>query len=194
MVIPIPKRASGYRRGQCDAPIQIAAFIDIECPLSKKAWSTLLSVAKSHSDDQISITVHPVVLAEHRQSWDVTKAAVILSAGDSIKFWDVLTYLYDRQEEYSSDVLNQQTHVDLYNLLARFADDYANWRDGTAFIKQLKSDEIEQETKIPIRFAISQGVWSTPTFFINGGEASQLSSSSTLADWKAVFDSMLTQE
>jgi protein-disulfide isomerase len=73
MAIPIPKRPSGYRRGQCDAPVQVEAFLDVECPFSKKAWLTLLSVAKNYGDDQVGITVYPVVLADHRQSWDVTK-------------------------------------------------------------------------------------------------------------------------
>lgn len=190
MAIPIPKRPSGYRHGQCNAPVQVEAFIDLECPFSKKAWSTMLSVTKNYSDDQVSFTVHPLVLADHRQSWDVTKAAVILAAGDSNKFWNVLTFLYERQEKYSKDTFAQQTHVDLYNLLVRFAAEYAGWTDRTAFIQQLKSDEVEQKAKVSIRFGISRGIWSTPTFFINGSEATQLSSSSTLNNWKRVLDPM----
>lgn len=191
MTIPIPKRPSGYRRGPADAPVQVEAFVDVECPFSKKAWSTLCAVAEAYCGDRVSITVHPIVLADHRQSWDATKAAVLMASGDSAKFWDCLSYLYDHQEKYSDDAFNQQTHVDLYHLLARLAADYADWTDGTTFIQQLRSEAIEQETKVPIRFGISRGVWSTPTFFINGSEASQLSSSSTLSDWKAVLDPLL---
>jgi len=35
-----------------------------------------------------------------------------------------------------------------------------------------------------IRYAIDRGVWSTPTFLINGNETPQLESSSTLSDWQ----------
>jgi hypothetical protein len=47
----------------------------------------------------------------------------------------------------------------------------------------LDSEEVEQAAKIPLRLAAMRGVWSTPTFFINGAEVPQLSSSSTLEDW-----------
>jgi len=193
MAIPIPTRPSGYQRGQSDALVQVEVFLDIECPFSKKAWSTLVAIADAYVDREVRFTLHPVVLANHRQSWDVTKAAVILAAGDPVRFWDVFNYLYERQDQYAEAALLQQTHVDLYNLLARFAAEYSDWKDGKEFIQQLTSDRVEQETKVPIRHAISRGVWSTPTFFVNGSEASQLSSSSSFADWKSVLDPLLTQ-
>jgi len=193
MTIPIPTRPSGYQRGQCDASAQVEVFLDIECPFSKKAWSTLCAIADEYADSEVSFTLHPVVLANHRQSWDVTKAAVILAADDPARFWDVFNYLYERQAQYDEAALLQQTHGDLYNLLARFAAEYSDWKDSTEFIRQLTSDRVEQETKVPIRYAISRGVWSTPTFFVNGSEADQLSSSSSVADWKSVLDPLLPQ-
>ncbi|HIK11812.1 MAG TPA: thioredoxin domain-containing protein [Oscillatoriaceae cyanobacterium M33_DOE_052] len=191
MTIPIPTRPSGYQRGPCDALVQVEAFLDIECPFSKKAWSTLVAIADEYVDREVRFTLHPVVLANHRQSWDVTKVAVILAADDPVRFWDVFNYLYERQDQYTEAALLQQTHVDLYNLLAQFAAEYSDWQDETEFIRQLTSDRVEQETKVPIRYAISRSVWSTPTFFINGSEASQLSSSSSLADWKSILDPLL---
>jgi hypothetical protein len=77
---------------------------------------------------------------------------------------------------------------DLYALLARFASEYARESDAEAFFERLDSEEVEQAAKIPLRLAATRGVWSTPTFFINGAEVPQLSSSSTLEDWKAVLE------
>jgi hypothetical protein len=34
-------------------------------------------------------------------------------------------------------------------------------------------------------------VWSTPTFFINGAEVTQLGSSSTLEDWNKILEPLL---
>lgn len=192
MSIPIPARPSGYRWGQCDAPLQVEVFVDVECPFSQKAWSTLLSVVDHYHPDQISVTVHPIVLANHRQSWDVTKAAVVMAADNAAQFWNALTYCFERQEKYAHAAFDQQTREDLYALLAHFAADFNQEADKTAFIQRLKSDRIETQTKIPIRYAIGRGVWSTPTFLINGSQADELSSSSSLADWQKVLDPLLS--
>jgi protein-disulfide isomerase len=191
MNIPIPKRPIGYRHGYCDALLQIEAFIDLECPFSKKAWDTLCAVVEAYSKSQISVTVYPIVLADHRQSWDVTKATVLIAGSDAAKFWDCLSYLYERQDEYAATAFYQQTHSDLYSLLARFAADYAEWQDGDAFIDQMNGDAIEQSVKAMIRYATQRGIWSTPTFLINSGEENQLDSAATVAKWQATIDSLL---
>jgi protein-disulfide isomerase len=188
MAIPIPRRPSGYSRGKADAPIQIEAFIDLQCPYSKKAWPTLLAVAAQYGQERIRLTIQPIVLAEHHQSWDVTKAAVAVATGRASRFLDFTEYLYAHQEEYTNAQFRDRTQKDLYALLARFAAEYAGETDTGAFFRRLDSEEVEQATKIPLRLAATRGVWSTPTFFINGAEVPQLSSSSTLADWQAVLE------
>jgi protein-disulfide isomerase len=191
MDTPIPKRPSGYRQGRCDAPLQVEAFVDLECPFSKKAWPTLLRLTQVYSHEQVSITVYPIVLADHRQSWDVTKAAVTLSQGNPSSFWEIATCLYNRQKEYFIEAFDQKTRDDLYEFLANFASEFDARLDQDNFIRLLKSQQAEQEAKIPIRYAISRGVWSAPTFFINGSQVSQLSSSSQLSDWREVIEPLM---
>lgn len=188
MAIPIPRRPSGYASGKADAPIQIEAFIDLQCPYSKKAWPTLLAVATKYGQERVRLIIQPIVLAEHHQSWDVTKAAVAVAAGDASRFLDFTEYLYAHQEEYTNAQFRDRTQKDLYALLARFAAEYAGEIDTEAFFERLESAEVEQTAKIPLHLAATRGVWSTPTFFINGVEVPQLSSSSTLEDWKAVLE------
>lgn len=192
MAIPIPKRPVGYRLGAGDALIQIEAFVDVECPFSKKAWPTLLDIANTYSPEEVSITIYPVVLADHRQSWDVTKTAVLLANGDALQFWNFLSYLYQRQEKYVNTAFDHQTRQNLYDLLAHFAADFADETDAKGFIKTIQSDELSSQAKHPIRYAITRGVWSTPTFFINGAEAPDLSSASTIAVWQSTLDDLLS--
>jgi protein-disulfide isomerase len=188
MAIPIPRRPSGYSRGKVDAPIQIEAFIDLQCPYSKKAWPTLLAVATQYGQERVRLTIQPIVLAEHHQSWAVTKAAGAVAAGHASRFLDFTEYLYAHQEEYTNTQFRDRTQRDLYALLARFAAEYAEDTDTEAFLERLDSEEVEQAAKIPLRLAATRGVWSTLTFFINGAEVPQLSSSSTLEDWQAVLE------
>lgn len=192
MAPPIPKRPVGYRQGHCDAPIHVEVFVDIECPFSKKAWSTVIALSEIFNDRQMAITVYPVVLADHRQSWEVIKAAVLIAKEDPARFWDFFSYLYDRQETFSQDAFEQKTHLDLLCLVSELAAEFTGQHDKAYWVEQLQAEAIAQEAKAPIRFSIVRGVWSTPTFFVNGSEASSLTSSSSLKDWKEVLQPLLS--
>jgi protein-disulfide isomerase len=191
MPIPIPKRPSGYVKGIASALLQIEAFVDIQCPYSKKAWPTLLAVADHYGPEKVQLRVQLLSMANHRQSWDVTKAIFAVAGADSDLFFPLATFLYERQEQFFNGVFKQRTELDLYDLIVRLLTEYGYQTDPTEFIKRLESDDVYAAAKIPSRIAFSRGVWSTPTFFINGAEATQLSSSSSLEAWNNILDPLL---
>lgn len=188
MPIPIPKRPLGYRRGLAAAPVQIDAFVDIQCPFSKKAWFTVLEIVSHYGTQKTALTVYPISLPNHRQSWDVTKAAIAFAQKDSEQFIDVFSYLYVHQQEFENQAFRERTQVDLHNLLADLIVSYGANEEHSEFKQHLASQQVSQMAKVPNRIAAVQGVWSTPTFFINQAEVTQLSSSSTLQDWQAILD------
>ncbi|MGD1918265.1 MAG: hypothetical protein ACFCAD_04900 [Pleurocapsa sp.] len=63
--------------------------------------------------------------------------------------------------------------------------------DKDKFIQLLNSKENYGKARIPARFAAVKGVWSTPTYFINGAEATDLSSQSSLEVWQKIINSLL---
>lgn len=130
-------------------------------------------------------------LSNHRQSWDVTKAAFIVAGDDTNQFLNFASYLFNHQHEYSNGAFKNKTLTQLHNLLAEYAADAANWQDKQDFLYKLESEEIYQKARIPARLAIIRGVWSTPTFFINGFPAQELSSKSNVEDWQAVINLLL---
>jgi 2-hydroxychromene-2-carboxylate isomerase len=189
--IPIPKRPSGYVKGAASALLQIEAFVDIQCPYSKKAWPTLLAVSDHYGPEKVQLRVQLLSMANHRQSWDVTKAIFALAGVDSKLFFPLATFLYERQEQFFNGVFKQRTQLDLYDLIVRLLTEYGYQTDRAEFINRLESDEVYAAAKIPSRIAFSRGVWSTPTFFINGAEATQVSSSSTFEDWNNILEPLL---
>jgi protein-disulfide isomerase len=191
MSIPIPKRPSGYRLGAPDAPIQLEMFFDLECPFSKKAWQTIIELQDSCNLKQVYMILQPMSLGNHRQSWDATKAAIALSGDDTNKFIDFVSYLFDRQEKFANEAFKDKTQTDWHDLLAEYALDATECSEREKFIQLLNSEDIYNQTKIPARFAAIRGVWSTPTFFINGAEATDLSSQSSLSDWQKKINSLL---
>lgn len=189
MPIPIPQRPSGYRLGNADAPIVIETFFDIECPFSKKGWQTILQVAEAYSGDLIYLIFYPMTLSNHRQSWDATKAAIAVADNDTNKFIDFVSYLFERQSEFANEASKDKTQTDWHNMLADYA--VAKGLDRDKFLELLESKEIYNQARIPARFATIRGVWSTPTFYINGAEATDFSSQSSLQQWQDTIDSLL---
>ena len=191
MPIPIPKRPSGYRLGKPDAPVQIEMFFDLECPFSKKGWQTILKVARTYSPEKVYLILQPMTLGNHRQSWDATKAAIAVAGDNTDKFIDFVNYLFDRQEEFANEAFKDKTQTQWHELLADYAIHSTALSDKNEFIQLLNSKEIYNLARIPARFAAMRGVWSTPTYFINGAEATDLSSKSSLEDWQQKIDSLL---
>ena len=191
MPIPIPKRPSGYVRNASSALLQIEAFIDIQCPYSKKAWPTILVVSDHYGPEKVQLRAQLLSMANHRQSWDVTKAIFAVAGADSELFFPLATFLYQRQEQFFNGPFKQRTQVDLYDLIVSLLTEYGYQTDRAVFIKRIESDEVFAAAKVPSRVAFSRGVWSTPTFFINGAEATTLGSSSTPEDWNKVLDPLL---
>jgi protein-disulfide isomerase len=194
MPIPVPPTLPGYRLGSGDAPVQIEAFIDVECPFSKKAWPTLQKLIEQDRD-RIAITVNPMVLCDHRQSWDLTKALVAVAlAGRSPtianqaapKAWAFISHLYQHQQEFANEAFDTKTREDLFRLIERLMDKFDPNLPVAELTRAISDEggEIANCAKASIRYAIGRSVWSTPTFFINGSEVPQLESSSTPNDWQ----------
>lgn len=185
MSAPVPPRLPGYRLGSGDAPVQVEAFLDLECPFSKKAWPTVLALA-NEEDARIAITAHIIVLCDHRQSWDLTKAMTEVAGGDALKGWKFISHLYQHQQDFHLSAFDDKTRHDLFHLIERLIKDFDPDLPAAEIVKKIRNDggAIARRTKIPIRYAIARGVWSTPTFIINGSLVPQLESSSTLSDWQ----------
>jgi protein-disulfide isomerase len=189
--IPIPRRPSGFVQGAANALLQIEVFIDIQCPFSAKTWPTLMAVSDHYGTEKVQLRIEMLSMANHRQSWDVTRAIFAVVGSDSAAFFKLATFLYQRQESFFNGPFRTKTELDLFDLILRLLGEYGYQTDPVAFITRLESDENSAIAKVPARIAFSRGVWSTPTIFINGAEAIQLGSRSTLADWTAVLDPLL---
>lgn len=192
MAIPIPARPSGYRLGQVDAPVMVEMFLDLECPFSKRGWQNVMSVVKAYSPQQVRWIFQLMTLGNHRQSWDATKATIAAAGDDTQKFIDFAGYIFGRQEEFANEAWKDKTQTDFHHLLATFAAEVTEHKDKAQFIELLNSKDVYAKARIPARLATMRSVWSTPTFFINGAEATSLSSGSSLEDWQAVLDPLLS--
>lgn len=193
MTTPIPRRPSGFVLGAKDADITIDAFVDIQCPHSRKIWPTLLNVIKHYRKSSVSLKVHLMTLSNHRQAWDMSLGLFALADGDANKFYNFATFLYERQDQFYNGVFMHKTHEDLRQLIADKAEEHLNV-DRSRFLDRMNSDDIYTLARTPIRYAATKSVWATPTLFINDGGKVPVNHLSTLADWQRVIDPLLGSE
>lgn len=192
MPIPIPARHVGAFFGNRSANLQIEIFSDIQCPFSAKAWPTIRAMMSHYGKERIGVSVKMMVLANHRQAFDMTRALTALAAGADGKYLDFATYLYERQECFFNGPFSNKTHAELLALCAEMANGF-DGRDPVKFADVMESDEAYADTKHPFRAAALRGVWSTPTFYLNGAELTDLGSGSGLDDWRALLDPLISE-
>ncbi len=190
MPIPIPRRPSGFLLGHAAAEITIDAFIDIQCVHSRMIWPTLLEVLHYYQHEPVSLRVHLITLSNHRQAWDMSLGLFALADGDSNKFYDFATFIYERQAQFLNDEFLYKSHHDLIQLVADFAVEHASV-DREVFIERMAEHDIYIDARTPIRYAATKAVWATPTLFINNANNVPVDHNSNLAQWRAIIDPLL---
>ena len=191
MAIPIPNRPSGFLLGDPEALVTLDAFIDIQCPHSRTAWPTLMAVMAHYQNKPVNLRVHMITLSNHRQAWDVSLGLFALAEGDSAKFYDFVSFVYERQDLFYNGPFLHKTHDDLRQFVADLAVEHADV-DRAAFLTRMADDDIYIEGRTPIRYAATKSVWATPTFFVNNGDNVPVDHKSSLADWQAMIDPLLS--
>ena len=190
MAIPIPQRPSGFLLGDPAAQVTLDAFVDIQCPHSKAAWSTLMAVMKHYQNASVNLRVHLITLSNHRQAWDVSLGLFALAERDANKFYDFATFVYERQEQFYNAPFFHKTHEDLRNFIADLAQEHGNV-NREAYLKRVGDEDIYVDARTPIRYAATKGVWATPTFFVNNGNNVPVNHKSSLDDWIRMIDPLL---
>lgn len=190
MAIPIPHRPSGFLLGDAAAKITIDAFIDIQCPHSRKIWPTLLEVLEYYKDESVSLRVHLITLSNHRQAWDMSLGLFALADGEAKKFYEFATFLYERQSQFYNGPFLHKTHDDLMQLVADFAEEHSG-ADREKLLNRMSDSDIYVQARTPIRYAATKAVWATPTLFINNADKIPVDHESSLAQWQEVLEPLL---
>lgn len=141
--------------GPADAPIQIIAFGDLSCPYTKKWVDTTFDPLMQKYSGKIRLVFRDFPKYDkHPQAQKAAEAAEC--ANEQGKYWD-----YFRKE------FEMQPALAISNLK-----DYAaqSGLDSAKFNECLDSGKYADEVKKDHADGAKAGVWTTPTFFINGNK------------------------
>ncbi len=193
MAIPIPHRASGFKLGQADADVTLDVFFDIQCPHSKQFWVTLSGILERYKTRSLCATVHPITISNHHQAWTMSLALMAVAKGDSQRFFDFATYLFEHQEQFSNSAFRHKTLEDQRQLAADFAHNHSSM-PREELLKRLDDNDIYLAARTPIRYAATRAVWATPTVFINNADDLPLNFRSSLQQWLALLEPLINHK
>jgi|APSaa5957512622_1039677.scaffolds.fasta_scaffold02295_4 protein-disulfide isomerase len=139
--------------GPDDAPIVIVEFSDFECPFCTKWHNEVYQPLLEEYPDQIKLVYRNFPLTSiHANAHLAAEAA--MCAGDQNSYWAYHEKLFE--SEYGLGILALNEYASELQL------------DTATFEECVSSRQYEDFVKDDMNYAISIGVQSTPTFYING--------------------------
>jgi protein-disulfide isomerase len=140
--------------GPADAPITIVEFSDFECPFCRRFHEQTYQALLDAYPGQIRFVYRNLPLTSIHPN-AMSAAVASLCANDQNAYWEYHDKLF------SSDALGRSVYL-------RYADELG--LDVDEFTACLDSGKHEDFIGQDVNFALSIGVRSTPTFFVNGLE------------------------
>jgi protein-disulfide isomerase len=151
MKLEVPTGPNDPRRGSADAPVQIVAFSDFQCPYCSRVLDTLKQVETTYGE-KVAVSFKNFPLPMHP---DAPKAAEAgQCAADQGKFWEMHDKMFQNQQALKEEQLKgYATELGL---------------DATAFGACLDSGKYKDEVVADHEAGEAVGVSGTPAFFVNG--------------------------
>lgn len=160
--------------GPSDAPITIIEFSDFQCPYCKLSVPIIKEVLQQYRG-KVRVVYRDYPGPNHPYALQAAEAAQC--AGDQGRFWDYHDLLFSRQvSDGGWDFAALGNELKL---------------DSLAFATCLETRRYREEVMTDLRDGLRLGIFSTPTFFVNGRP---LLGARAFADFKALIDPLLEYE
>jgi protein-disulfide isomerase len=183
--------------GGPDAP-KIEAFLDVACPFSCKLFKAAYPAAKPGGAlaGKATFAFEHIVQPWHAQSEVMHSAVLAVRARTSLD--KALAYtlaLCEAYDQYTDAAVVGETRIATAARLAEMAERVAGVpkADVVAALTRTNAEAsppIMQQLKWVVRQGRARGVHVTPTVFVNGIEAPQVSSSWTVEQWANMLDEL----
>lgn len=161
--------------GDPEAPVQIIAFEDFQCPFCFQAAPIMKSILQRYPNDVLYVFKDFPLKEIHAQAYPAALAAEC--AGEQDKFWVYHDLLYSNQDEFSDP--------DAFLVLAEQAE-----LDEDKFKACLTEERYAEAVQQDINEGILGSVKSTPTYFVNGVKLEGLLSEET---WIEIIETARSQ-
>ncbi len=201
---PAPLGAAMFRdmAGRNPPAILIECFFDLVCPFSRKIFLTLNGALRErYADRGVQVLLHQTIQPWHPTSAMVHEAALAVQQINPDAFYPFCNQIYLNFEEFLDDKTADLSRHQIYQKLAELAKVPPINMDEKAVMDKLRitkpgngGNAVTQAVKWVTRHHRVRGVHVTPTVFINGQEAGQVSSGWNIDQWAELIDGLLEVE
>ena len=206
MTSPHPPTPLGFRLNiSPDPAVSIELFQDVCCPFSKRMFNTIVEELIPMLNDKglihrICFIWQSVPQPWHAQSCLMHEAIIAAYLTNKDRIVDYLQRLFYQQDNFFDEKTKDLSRVELYARLANIGAQ-CGYEPGIIGSK-LNLDDVKgnsgligitQHLKWAVKYHRMRGVHVTPTVFINGLEAVDISSDWSSRDWRKKLEPMLNQ-
>eukprot|EP01059_Diplonema_ambulator_P018206 TRINITY_DN3040_c0_g1_i1.p1 TRINITY_DN3040_c0_g1~~TRINITY_DN3040_c0_g1_i1.p1 ORF type:complete len:193 (+),score=41.23 TRINITY_DN3040_c0_g1_i1:649-1227(+) len=182
---PIPKTPLSIPlvQGRPDPEVVIEFFADLACPFSRKALRTLKAWEVPQG---VQVLYRGVAQPWHPQSCMMLEGLLSASLVDPGKAWDFALAIANAEDSFKDVATKDLSRHQIYNIMADIA--AATGLDKEAFLENLLigSEACNRTTQLMkwyTKYHRQRSVHTTPTVYINGFEAPDVSSGWTAEQW-----------
>lgn len=148
----LPLRAEDHIRGNKDRGLILVEFGDYQCPGCAEAYFVIQRIEKEMGEDLCFVFRHYAYAGIHPRAEPAAQAAE--AAGAQGKFWEMHQLLFEDQQALEwKDFVARAERLGL---------------DIARFEGELKSEKYLERVREDFRTGVQNGVFETPTVFING--------------------------
>ncbi|KAK2163318.1 hypothetical protein NP493_1468g00023 [Ridgeia piscesae] len=188
--VPIPARSLGMvlGNGSASAPVQIEVFLELLCPDSFQAWTTLKRLSRTYDAAKVRIVIHQFPLPYHSNGFVVTQTFFQVAHVKPDMASAYMEQIFRSMGGYSTgSTMDNTPNAVLRHLAARMSA-----LTGMDKEQILSNHDRYYGTAITAwKYGARRGVAGTPWHFVNGVELSQNGESLSLEDYRAIIDPLM---
>lgn len=204
MAPPLPPTPVGIRLTRASSPtLVVELFHDVCCPFSKKMFETVFGsvipeLERSDGSDRVEFLWQSVPQPWHAQSCCMHDAVMAAAIIDRNKAGTFISNVFAKQADFFDDMSKDLSRVEIYARLAAIGGE--SGYDTSALSRLLSLEEVQgnqglgdvtQHLKWAVKYHRVRGVHVTPTVFVNGTEAPDVSSGWSADEWLNMLAPMM---
>ena len=151
-------------KGPADAPITIVEFSDFQCPYCANAAESIEKVLENNSSDVRLVYVHFPLESIHPWARPASIASICAANQSEDAFWTLHDAFFQNQGEMNvANIVSEST-----NFLANSGIDMDTWKTCASDVNSESYKAASAAVDLSLQIGVSNGVSSTPGFFVNG--------------------------
>ena len=186
-----PKPVGVYHLGATKPAVVVETYLDYCCPFSKKMFDVLYAevMPELKAGGQVDWLLQNVPQPWHPQSAYMHEVALAVKMVDESKFFAASAAIFAAQAQFFDDKTADSTRNQIYDELVAVVSTVEGL-DAAAVRRQVAvsgagnaGSSVTQEVKWSVKYHRARSVHVTPTVFLNGLEAPDISSGWSRAEW-----------